>query len=313
MVEIAHSVNFANLKLRSGEVGARAEFEKIVYHLVALRRPGATQIRGDGGDWGIDVVVGDLVLNEIIAVWQSKYFPDGLKTPQRRQIEVSFEAAIDGARRVGYLLGHWTLALPCLLTPAEKRWWDTFRRSREKEFDLVCELWDQSRLGALLYAPEATSLRKAYFGWNEVPTPLPIVDPPEDGQFDGALFVKQLGAVPIAETTSARRQFFNADLLRREVRDKAVADELVELNSRSEEVHAVWETRFNGRAGDPSDDLAQLYGDVMTALESYHRATPVRMLRASEFHTLGLIHVHVDEARAGWCRRWREIAAEHVG
>lgn len=283
-----------------------------MFHLVALQRPAAQQIRGDGGDWGIDVLVGELLLGEEVTVWQTKYFPDGVGKTQRRQIDASFDSAIDAAKRQGYRLGHWTLALPCLLTPAESVWWMKFKRAREKDHSVSIALWDHNKVVQLLYAPESATLRRAYFAWEEAAIPLPIRDPPEDDSLDGALFIKQLDAAAIAETASARKEFFNTDLLIREVRDKAVQEEVEELEGRTSDVLAVWETRYNGRSVDPADDLLSLYGEVMSAVEHYHSTTPVRVLRAGLLHTLGLMHHHVDEARAGWCRRWRHVAEEHA-
>ncbi len=95
--------------------------------------------------------------------------------------------------------------------------------------------------------------------------------------------------------------------MRREVRNKALDDEVKELDQRTDEVLALWEARFAG-AGTTEEDARKLYTDVHVALETHHHRTALRALRASLIHTLGLMHFHVDEGQAGWIRTWREVA-----
>lgn len=296
--------------LASNEPAARSRFEDLVAALVSLIRPGARHVRGDGGDWGLDVVYGELIEGETIAVWQAKYFPQKLGSDERTKVAGSYDTIIKRAAEHGYRVGHWTLAVPLLLNPAELRWWGKFKREREKAHNLTIELWDATQLGTHLDAREATHLRRSYFGMAEVPVPLDVVRLGDPDRYDAALFVKQLEAAGIRETATARQQFFNAEVLRREVRNKAVRDEIAELEQRSIEVLGIWESRF-ASAGPDASGARQLYTDVQAALESHHRGTVLRALRANLIHTLGLVHFHVDEGRAGWVAKWREVANAH--
>ena len=313
IVTIPRPIDWLDFRRIAGDdAAARSRFEALVAKLVAITRPGAQHIRGDGGDWGIDVVVGELIPDEEIAVWQAKYFPNQLGRRERPQVTDSFDIAIAKAAELGYRIGHWTLVIPIRLTPAEKRWWGTFRREHERDCHVEIELWEATQLDLRISAREALHLRREYFGAVETAEPLGVepLDDPE--RYDRALFVQQLAAAGITETQTARREFFNAEVLRREVRNKALEDELREFEQRSVEVLSVWEARFAG-AGPSDADARRLYRDVHEALENHHRGSSLRVLRAGLIHTLGLMHYHVDERRAGWLGTWREVADAHTG
>ena len=298
-------------RIAGDDVAARSRFERLVGAIVAITRPGAYQIRGEGGDWGLDVVVGEIIPGEKIAVWQAKWFPDHLRAGELRKIAESFEAALANAAEIGYEISVWTLVVPHYLTPAERAKWGKFKRERETKHHLALELWEATELEKRLNAREAVHLRRIHFGSSETPEPLAIEALTDEGRYDSALFVRQLAAAGITETRSARREFFNAEILQREVRNKAIDEEVAELAQRTGEILAIWESRFAGRG--PSQEAArQLYSDVHGALETHHRSTLLRALRASLIHTLGLMHFHVDEGQAGWVREWREVADGHA-
>jgi hypothetical protein len=305
----AKPIDFTYLQFKGGgEAGARDLFQDVVAQIVAAVRPTAAQVEGSGGDWGVDVFVGELGEGGQIAIWQAKYFIHGIKGNQRRQIAEALETAVRKADDEGYRLLAWTLCVPCSLTPTEWRWWTRFRRDQEAALDIAIELWDETALARRVYAPEASAIRRAFWDWEESVIPLPVADLPDDSMYEEALFVAQLRRAAVPELSSAKQQFFNAELLVREVTDKALAEELTELRTRSAEVFALWENRFNARAADPKDDLRLLPGEVMLAVEQHHTAIRLRALRAGPIHTLGLVHRHVEDGRAGWCREWREVA-----
>lgn len=298
-------------RIAGGDAAARSRFEGLVGSLVVLIRPGGYQIRGEGGDWGLDVVVGEIVPGEKIAVWQAKWFPNHMRAAELRKITESFETAIAKAAEIGYEISVWTLVLPKYLTPTERAKWGKFKREQEKKHRLAIELWEATELEKRLNAREALPLRRVHFGSSESPEPIAIESLTDEARYDSALFVRQLEAAGIEETRSARREFFNAEILRREVRNKAVDEEVAELAQRTGEILAIWEGRFAG--ADPTEEAArQLYSEVHVAIETHHRGTVLRVLRASLIHTLGVMHFHVDEGQAGWVRNWREIADAHA-
>ena len=73
------------------------------------------RIQAQGGDWGLDTIVGDLG-DGVIEAFQAKFFIDGIDGPQQAQIRKSFDAAIVG-RENGHELASWTLCIPVGLNP----------------------------------------------------------------------------------------------------------------------------------------------------------------------------------------------------
>jgi hypothetical protein len=298
-------------RIAGGDAAARSSFERLVGSVVVLTKPGGYQIRGEGGDWGLDVVVGEIIPGETIAVWQAKWFPDHFRAAELLKITESFETAIAKAAEIGYKISVWTLVVPKYLTPTERTKWGKFNREQQKRHGLAIELWEATELEKRLNVREALQLRRIHFGSSETPEPIAIESLSDEAGYDSALFVRQLEAAGIKETRSARQEFFNAEILRREVRNKAVDEEVAELAQRTGEVLAIWEGRFAG-AGATEEAARQLYSEVHVALETHHRSTVLRALRASLIHTLGVMHFHVDEGNAGWVRKWREIADAHA-
>jgi hypothetical protein len=199
-------------------------------------------------------------------------------------------------------------------------WWDKWKKRQEKEHGIRIQLWDDTELEALLLTEDARELRETYFGGGaNVPTDdafeAIVEELPQDRDFDDMLFIKQLKAANIAEVESAKHQFFNAEILSRDVADRGIQEEINVLSSSRAGVNAMWETRFNHRcAADTSDELLPgLHADVMDAIQAFHYAErpQERAVRMALIHRLGSMHELVDAGRAGWIRAFRRIAGEH--
>jgi hypothetical protein len=172
-------------------------------------------------------------------------------------------------------------------------------------------LWHESVLRVLLISPDAAHVRRHFY---DPYAPERVVRAPVrdvvDGALDGALFVRQLRAAGHVEVTAAKREFFNADLMAREIADKAVPFELDALAEADGLVHGIWEARFNAasqrRPADPR--LPGLHGEVMADIRESGAFPP--LLPAGPVHRCGLMHVVVEDRRAGWVTQWRAIAEE---
>ena len=101
---------------RLKEIGSDT-FEKLSYQILAARYPGAgiSRVDGSGGDRGVDLFSGALVDGP--AIWQCKYFPNGVKDAQRRQVVKSLETVIEN-----FAPKRWTLMLPIDLNTTEFEW-----------------------------------------------------------------------------------------------------------------------------------------------------------------------------------------------
>src|SRR5215470_17021955 len=86
-------INFAAHQVRAGNIaGARDDFEQMLGMLIAAIHPGARAIAANPGDWGIDVLLGEL--SGLVVVWQSKYFWPAVTRSSRPQIRESFDSAL---------------------------------------------------------------------------------------------------------------------------------------------------------------------------------------------------------------------------
>ncbi len=304
-------INFAAHQVRAGVQGAREDFESMISQLVRAIRPGVRMIAANPGDWGIDVLVGDL--GGAIAVWQSKYFVPEVEKSHQQQIRESFDSVCKNAEEQGCKLHNWTLCVPSSMDGPTAKWWDTWKKRKQREKNLIIELWDETELRGLLISPDADNVRRHFYEPMQspiIPSPRALVDlcPGEAERLDTTLFVRQLQKAGHSELTAAKHQFFNAEILAREVVDKGVAAELAALSSVDAAVHGVWEDRFNDACLEHEKDrLPGLHRSVMDEIRSKH-SNLTEGLPCSPAHSCGLMHRVVDDRRAGWVRSWREIA-----
>jgi hypothetical protein len=307
-------INFAAHQFRAGNIaGAREDFEQMLAMLVAAVRPGARLIAANPGDWGIDVLVGDL--SGEVVIWQSKYFWPAVTMTKRAAIRESFASAVAAAARNGYEVSRWVLCVPSSMDAPTAKWWDSWRARQHRETGVIVDLWHETVLRNLLITPDAAFVRRhfydPYLAGPAPPDDRPVRALPEHDGLDCALFVRQLRAAGHVEVSAAKRDFFNADLMAREIADKCVQRELDALAEADAVTQGVWEADFNcahqQSVHDPT--LPGLYAAVMRDLRE-SRAFPA-VLRAGPVHRCGLMHRVVEDRRGGWVSHWREIADHH--
>jgi hypothetical protein len=155
-------INFTAHETRVGRQGAAEDFEQMLGLLVQATYGGAHLVYANPGDWGIDVLVGDL--NSRVMIWQAKYFIREFKDPQKRQVEESFRSAMSNSRRRGYTVDRWILCVPISLDPLTTQWWQRWQAEREREHPgMSVELWDENQLRSLLIDPAAAHVCGAYY------------------------------------------------------------------------------------------------------------------------------------------------------
>jgi hypothetical protein len=316
---VAPEINFyALIKGSADKPGGRERFERLVAQLVKLRHRAARRISANPGDWGLDIIVGEFD-EGAIAVWQAKFFIDGVGDAQRAQIRDALKQVVAKAEENGFQLDSWTLCIPVSFDAETARWWDGWKKRKEKEHGIRIHVWDESELETLLLTSDAREIRDTYFGDRgsdpaTQPFEVPVQEVPDDRDFEDMLFIKQLKAANIEEVEAAKHQFFNAEILSRDVVDRAVPEEMNLLSSSRAGVHALWENRFNQRcAADPADEmLPGLHPEVMDAIRDFHYAErPLEIsLRMALIHRFGSIHEIVEAGRAGWVRSFRKIVSD---
>lgn len=155
-------INFFAHRVRAGE-GAWADYEQMLALLVQATEGQAQLIHSNPGDWGIDVLVGDMTGR--VAIWQAKYYINGVKSEHQRDIEESFATAMRSAGVNGYDVERWVLCVPASLDVKMTHWWPRWKAEKaENDESCPCiELWDENQLRALLSRPVAEHVRRIYY------------------------------------------------------------------------------------------------------------------------------------------------------
>jgi hypothetical protein len=310
-------ISFEQLIGPGGKEGARTTFHRLIAQLMALSYKGVKLIDAKSGDWGLDVIVGEI--DEVLSVWQAKYFIDGVGEVQKDQIRESFSQVMKKAKEEGFSVHVWTLCIPVDLDPQALKWWSGWKKRQEKEHDVHIELSDRTGLETTLLSPDAADIRDLYFppvGAKPTPkAPPPIEELPADVSYEDMLFIKQLQEAQIVELESAKQQFFNAEALAREVADKRVAEHMHALQAERADLKSIWEDRYNKACSEPEGDglLPELHPEVMEAIERRHDSGRVEVLPMHLIHRKGAMHQVVENGSAGWIRDFRAVAEAHRG
>jgi hypothetical protein len=152
-------INFFAHRIRAGE-GAWADFEQMLALLVQAIEGHAHLVHSNPGDWGIDVLVGDMCGG--VAIWQAKYYINGVKSEHQRDIEGSFDTAMRRADQMGYQVERWVLCVPASLDVKTTHWWPRWRAEHEGGGPRI-ELWDENQLRERLSRPVAEHIRRIYY------------------------------------------------------------------------------------------------------------------------------------------------------
>jgi hypothetical protein len=154
-------IDFAAHRVRARE-GAPHDFEAMIAQLVGCLYEDIRQIDGRGGDWGIDVLRGDL--NGKITIWQAKYFLSEMSPGQlKQQVLPSLDTAIRRASDHGYEIDEWILCAPCSLRSNVLQAWQDETGKRSAQHGIRIGLWDETELRKHLARPEAAHVRELYF------------------------------------------------------------------------------------------------------------------------------------------------------
>jgi len=307
-------VNF-NHFLQEGDAAARVRFDSFTLALVSAARSNVRGMRPAPGDWGIDAFIGDLA--DSIAIWQAKFFPRDVGESQQAQIRESYASAKKAASAHEYEIISWTLVLPIVLSPDERKWWDGWV-ARQKGDGIAIELWELSTLQELLRSPDAADVRAEYFPHLDPvhpPQPPPVLPAPPGAVTQDMLFVKQLQAAGLTELEVASEQFYNAEILERDLADKRLERQMAAYKGLRADMRGTWADRYQHHCGatpQGEDRLPGLHGDVMERIDTDHQAQPMHPLPLTRTHRKGVMHQVVDGGEAGWTRGYRRIAEDHA-
>ncbi len=305
-------INFRMHDVRRGGVeGGRDDFEDMITDLVGVTHEGVRSVQANPGDWGIDAYVGEL--DGTIVAWQAKYFIDGVGESQKAEIRDSFASIMKNSVEQGFTVEQWVLCIPVQMDGPTQKWWTTWSRKKQRETTVAVEVWPEERLRRLLQSPEAATVCHHYYSTTDpgrTPRkPLSVQRLDDAGLYDDALFVLQLQEAGYSEIAHQKEQFFNAELMVRDINDKGVLEEIDALQEADALVGGVWEERYAAACVRSQDErLPELLADVMDGVRAACGTLP-NVLPARPIHVQGLMHRVVDFGRAGWVRGWRSVAS----
>ena len=147
---------------------------------------------------------------------------------------------------------------------------------------------------------------------SDAPSLRPLEDVPNAETYEDSLFIAQLRAAGLTQVDSAKVEFYNAEILARDVTAKKDVEELSELASVRTTVHSLWAHRYDQACtSSESDELPGLHAATMAAIESDYQVAPPVRLRSRVVHHFGVAHQLSDVGRLGWVRNFEEVAAKH--
>jgi hypothetical protein len=313
------NVNFRVLELdRGGKPGGQKLFEDLIVDLVGGLHPTARSIEPNPGDWGIDVIVGDLSGRSRVHIWQAKFFIDGCGQSQQRQIRDAYTQAVTKAKDKKYKLVSWTLCIPVAMEPDTARWWDGWVKRQSDGVKI--DLWQENHLRRMLMADDNRNIYQAYFepGAKDAGKPrtrrLEELDPAASAELDSALFMRQMREARLdtsGQLTAAKHAFFNAELVTVDVENRGVPNEVDAMIQARSENHSLWSADFGAARQQTKDRiLPGLHSTVVTHLREFHDNAE-NALRLHFVHREGVMHQLVDDAEAGWVADYEQVARDH--
>lgn len=310
-------INVRLLEAYAGLSGARTLWQQLITQLVSLQYgDNARSIQPAPGDWGIDVIVGSLASGPC-TIWQAKYYPEVIGNTQKNDIIDSFKTLEKKSSEKGFTVDQWFLCIPTVLTGRMELWWDKWRSEQIRETNIQIGLWHKDYIEKLLIDPKAKYISDA-FGLDGAKIPLMVnarviipLPPAKHEEYENALFIKKLVHAGITDNSSARSQFFNAELLREEVRARGDPVEQSELDGVYENILSYWENLFNQAkfSNHPEDEMRKVYfkmNDLLLALDKSDLFCP--KTAATCFHKKGCMHQLAELCKVGWTLDYKSLS-----
>lgn len=307
-------IDLGRLEIGAGKAGARDKFERLIARLIKLQFSDPQEIKPNPGDWGIDVYVGQFTSGNI-TVWQSKYFPDGVDDSQKAQIRDSFNQILAKSKEKGFVVKAWILCIPSPVDGDSKIWWEKWSKEKQKATGISVRKLERLDIVTMLQTPEAYPLciefgladERELVREERAIEPLPLK---ESAEYDHSLFILKLLAAGITETDSAKKQFFNAEVVSKEIKDKKDKREIAELNNLYEKIHSLWETRFieASQSREVETEIRKVYPLMLKAIEEKNNELlNCRRLPISFFHKKGMMQQLANICTIGWTTDYKNL------
>ncbi len=114
-----------------GAAGAREKFEELVLAILRVLVDNSIQgVKVQKGDKGIDAFF--YKGENIIDIWQAKYFIDKFDNPQKQQVLRAYQSAISFCKKKQLTINNWVLVLPQNFDADGSIWWETWKEEQIK-------------------------------------------------------------------------------------------------------------------------------------------------------------------------------------
>ena len=313
--------DFRYLRDIHGDAGARDVFEKICTRLLQAQFSGeAHNIVARPGDGGIDILVGDF--SKPIAVYQCKYFLDGIGDSQKEQIRESYKKVMSSTE---FTVSEWYLCLPCELSLPEFAWWSAWRKQKMdtgdvaitlnegslligqlKKYDLYNTEFDEDVRLALDEILETLSESKRRI-FEEI---IALPGKEELSNFDGMLFVKKLESAKIRHIDGCKNDYFNAELAEHSIASKGLDDEVRVYNNLKAKVYSFWENQYRFYQHD--DDGNELLMHTYERIENADTQALASINAINLMAKKGMLHQLAEECSVGWLKDYKEKLEKYL-
>lgn len=299
-----HQVDFKKFIDKFTESGAREYFEEFTFQYVKLQHgPDNTikQIRKNPGDWGIDIIMGDMSDNTI--VWQCKFFINEISKSQRNNIRESFKTAMNKSRENDYKIFKWILCIPIDFDANELKWWSKWKMKQEKNYDVLIDVLGLSEFKFKCHDKLFENLYNDSFDISPELQPYPpLVDTDVE---DLLIYEKHLSLTDIEPKMIAeiKNRYFYAEYFVRNVYQRNSELEISKIDTIIEDIKAVWqsfhyEIYLNRIEDDGKDLYMKIQSHIVHNLEYYRSVYPgIKLL-----DIIGLLFILTDQNQIFWIK-----------
>ncbi len=304
-----HEINF-NIFIRRWTLeGARSYFEEFISEFLRIKykyNSSIRTLRKNPGDWGIDVILGNL--DNFNIIWQCKFFHDKLGTSQKAQIRGSYNDLLKNSREKGFKIYRWVLCIPIDLDPKEYKWWKKWKEKMEKQDNITISCIMLQDIKDKCSDPAFDRLFRKYFREERRIEIHPSFGDSEILAIeDSSLFIKHINKSDITtDIINLKRQFYTADYLEKDIEQKSSKYELDNLNHVYDELYSLWELGHNliysKRDTDDGNDLFnKIREEVIDKLEYFKGLIPNLGINS----IIGLILKMSDRNKIYWTKENR--------
>ena len=106
------------------------------------------------------------------------------------------------------------------------------------------------------------------------------------------------------------KQFYNSEILKREIDSKQVSEDIKELKSLTETIHELWFTQFLKHKTE--SDGNKLLGEVNEVIERENDTALRTKLLVSLTQKKGIVHQLADECQVGWIKDYKKVLKEYL-